>query len=67
MKGGKLRHELKTFKTISPGDGGSKGLFKKFGRLLVAVRYRRDVVGQRTYKTAEIIIWEKKLDTPRLS
>jgi hypothetical protein len=54
---------MKTRKKLSPGQPGTKKLLKKYGKKLVCVRYRYDVLRHKRIKTVELIeeevTWQK--------
>ena len=47
--------DLKTIKTIRPGDPGSKKWIKKYGDDLICVRYKQDPVRRKRHTTIELI------------
>lgn len=51
-------------KRLTPGAAGTKQLLKRFGTVLVCVRYRLDEAGSRRFTTVELIVDERPT-TPR--
>lgn len=50
-----IRTKMKTRLTLKPGQNGTKKLVAKYGRKLVAVRYRYDPTYRTRCKTVELI------------
>lgn len=55
-----------TYRRLSAGQPGTKGMVQKYGEDLVCVRYRYDAEKKIKLKTVELIVdrgfWEKKAD-----
>jgi len=55
--------------TLRPGDRGTRKHVERFGKKLVSVRYRYDVVTKRRFTTVELIVseaaWEPRARKPR--
>ena len=56
---------MKTRLTLKPGQNGTKKLVQKYGRRLVAVRYRYDVYQRIRLKTVELVEEELPWDPLR--
>lgn len=60
---------METRLTLRPGQDGTKKLVERFGKRLVAVRYRYDAATRRRYKTVELIVearpWAPRPRHPR--
>lgn len=55
---------MRTLKTISPGQKGTKRLLAQYGASLVCVRYRYDRRQRRRCKTVELIVEERPWEPP---
>lgn len=54
---------MKCSRKVNPGKPGTKKLVAKFGKNLMAVRYRYSKV--MSMKTIELIVWKKKKKSQR--
>ncbi|MBI3140704.1 MAG: hypothetical protein HYZ19_02435, partial [Rhodocyclales bacterium] len=52
-------------KKLAPGADGAKRWTEHFGARLVCVRYREDAAGGKQYKTVELVVGERRLQTRR--
>lgn len=53
--------DMKTYKHLKPGQGGTKRLVDKYGDTLICVRYRYDEMRGIKLKTVEIVIEESPM------
>mgnify|MGYP003670619786 CR=1 FL=1 len=51
---------MNVIKTMKPGQTGANRFLRKYGKQLVAVRYRRKPNDNKTYTTVEIIVDERE-------
>lgn len=58
---------MEVHKTLNPGQPGTRRFLNRYGERLVAVRYRKDLLKQKSFTTIELIVDQRPLTDGRVS